>query len=310
MKATAYPKLTSSSSFLFDRLPDELIIQILCQPVIDFPTLRRMRCLSERMYRLCDHALQHALLPSTVLSVTIEQEGKSRISPLFNFMQFCQVTGHALFMSCQTLPRRYYADRANPVVRSLTIHNNYRHQHSVRRLATKDKKESDRNAMTKKNTADTTLSFCDDPTHPMKNNIHSLVARQPKNSIRPSPPRNQKKTNVSLCADNRCSCPTKLYGSYPLKTALKKGCYTLQVAQNCNALTRYQQQKYPSSWTLAYQITDILKPVQYYVKLSSLSIDVEYLMCLEGEREKEGQDNMRLNEHLKKVVHWVQHKLI
>ncbi|KAI8080153.1 uncharacterized protein B0P05DRAFT_571296 [Gilbertella persicaria] len=117
----------------FDRLPDELMILILSQPVIALETLRNMQSISKRINQLVLHVLNYYRLPAIQIGISIDQEGKNRITTQFVFSQFCPITRTIRFILTQPQKaRRYYTNKAIPVIRFLNTKDTYNMQQDIR----------------------------------------------------------------------------------------------------------------------------------------------------------------------------------
>ncbi|KAL7309766.1 hypothetical protein PS15m_010609 [Mucor circinelloides] len=101
--------------------PDEIIIQILAQPAIDLRTLGAIMTVSSKLRRLVLHVLMVYRLPTLLLALTVEQEGKSRITTNYRFSYFCPTSLTILLTADKPKTRRYYTSKACPVVRSMAI---------------------------------------------------------------------------------------------------------------------------------------------------------------------------------------------
>ncbi|CEP12184.1 hypothetical protein [Parasitella parasitica] len=114
-------KSTPSDPTTLDILPDEIIILILSECVIDLKTLTSLMSVSSRLRCLSIHVLAHYRLPATSLLITIDQEGKSKVTTQFEFSHFCPESFNTLYTSNHPTARRYYIEKAYPVVRSMSI---------------------------------------------------------------------------------------------------------------------------------------------------------------------------------------------
>lgn len=108
-----------------DAFPDEIIIQILSQSKIDLKTLGILMFVSTKIRRLSIHVLMLYRLPAVKLALTIEQEGKSRMTTRFEFCHFCPRSLNTLFTADLSNARRYYTNKACPVVRSMSIEDDF-----------------------------------------------------------------------------------------------------------------------------------------------------------------------------------------
>jgi hypothetical protein len=126
MKQTRYQQLPSCQERIaFDRIPDEILVHILAQPIIDLPTLGIVMNLSERFRQLVMRVLCYYRLPAIEMALSIDQEGKSRITNRFEFSHFCNMTCNAVFVNAQPIPKRYYTNKACPVVRLIAKEDYY-----------------------------------------------------------------------------------------------------------------------------------------------------------------------------------------
>lgn len=101
--------------------PDEIIALILSQSSMDIKSLRTCLSVSSKLRRISLYILEYHRLPATQLFLTIDQEGKSKMTTRFEFSHFCPVSLNTLYTSNQPIARRYYTDKAYPVVRSMAI---------------------------------------------------------------------------------------------------------------------------------------------------------------------------------------------
>ncbi|KAI9349345.1 hypothetical protein BD770DRAFT_394895 [Pilaira anomala] len=109
----------------FDQLPNEIIIHILSQPVIDLSTLGNILELSPRMKHLALHVLNQYRLPSLQVSLQIDQEGKNRVTSRFQLDRFDSATLNVSMSCTNKRSRRYYNSRASPLIRTITIKDTY-----------------------------------------------------------------------------------------------------------------------------------------------------------------------------------------
>lgn len=109
----------------FDQLPNEIIIHILSQPVIDLPTLGNILELSPRMKNLALHVLNQYRLPSLQIALQIDQEGKNRVTSRFQLDRFDSETLNVSMSCTNKRSRRYYSNRASPLIRTISIKDTY-----------------------------------------------------------------------------------------------------------------------------------------------------------------------------------------
>lgn len=76
---------------------------------------------SSKLRRLVLHVLMVYRLPTLLLALTVEQEGKSRITTNYRFSYFCPTSLTILLTADKPKTRRYYTSKACPVVRSMAI---------------------------------------------------------------------------------------------------------------------------------------------------------------------------------------------
>ncbi|GAN10362.1 hypothetical protein MAM1_0346d09901 [Mucor ambiguus] len=105
-----------------DALPDEIITQILSQPTMDLRTLETLMAVSAKLHRLVIHVLGMYRLPSLQLALTVEQEGKSRITASYKFSYFDSASLTVFMTADDPKARRYYRSKACPVVRSMALY--------------------------------------------------------------------------------------------------------------------------------------------------------------------------------------------
>ncbi|KAF1798263.1 hypothetical protein FB192DRAFT_1263129, partial [Mucor lusitanicus] len=118
--AIEYQAVPNKASSL-EAVPDEIVTLILSQPSIGIKALRTCMSVSSKLRRISLYILEYHRLPATQLSLTIDQEGKSKMTTRFEFSHFCPVSLTTLYTSYQPMARRYYTDKAYPVVRSMSI---------------------------------------------------------------------------------------------------------------------------------------------------------------------------------------------
>ncbi|KAL0143387.1 hypothetical protein V8B55DRAFT_1560760 [Mucor lusitanicus] len=104
-----------------DTFPDEIIIQVLSQRTMDLRTLATVMAVSARLRRLVIHVLAMYRLPDLQLALTVEQEGKSRITTSYEFGRFNSTSLTVVMVAHQPKARRYYTSKASPVVRSMAL---------------------------------------------------------------------------------------------------------------------------------------------------------------------------------------------
>ncbi|KAI7893558.1 uncharacterized protein EV154DRAFT_393748, partial [Mucor mucedo] len=109
----------------FERLPDEIVIQILSQSIIDLETLGRVVGVSSRMYQLGVHVLNHYRLPSIQISLMIDQEGRNKMVSQFEVTRLDPINLSVYLTCTDKRPRRYYASKASPVIRTLSMTDHY-----------------------------------------------------------------------------------------------------------------------------------------------------------------------------------------
>ncbi|GAA5815599.1 hypothetical protein MFLAVUS_009111 [Mucor flavus] len=114
----------SKGSYL-EKLPDEILIHIFSQSALDFDTLGSVMELSPRMKYLGIHVLRHYRLGCLQMSLQIDQEGKNRISSKFQVERFDPATFSVSMTCINKTPRRYYSNRASPLIRSMNIADSY-----------------------------------------------------------------------------------------------------------------------------------------------------------------------------------------
>ncbi|KAG2205913.1 hypothetical protein INT46_002533 [Mucor plumbeus] len=119
--AINYQAIPLNTAATLDIFPDEIIILILTQQILDLRSLKVLMSVSSRMRQLCNHVLKYNRLPAMQLSLTVDQEGKSKVTSKFEFSHFCPLSLNTLFTSNQPTARRYYTDKAYPVIRSMAI---------------------------------------------------------------------------------------------------------------------------------------------------------------------------------------------
>lgn len=109
----------------FDRLPDEMIIQILVQPILDLDTIGQVIGVSSRMYQLGVYVLNQYRLPSIQLSLMIDQEGKNKMTSQFKVEHLDPIHLSVYFTCTDKRPRRYYSSKASPFIRTMSIIDHY-----------------------------------------------------------------------------------------------------------------------------------------------------------------------------------------
>ncbi len=106
-------------------LPDEIIICILSQSIIDLNTLGQLVNVSRRVRHLALHIFNQYRLPYLQLSITIDQEGKNRIISKFQIDNIDPTNLSITFNNTTDRPRRYYSNRALPMIRSILMTDKY-----------------------------------------------------------------------------------------------------------------------------------------------------------------------------------------
>lgn len=109
----------------FDRLPDEMLIQILVQPILDLETIGQVIGVSLRMYQLGVYVLNQYRLPSLQLSLMIDQEGRNKMTSQFKVARLDPNSLSVYFACLDTKPRRYYTSKASPFIRTMSITDHY-----------------------------------------------------------------------------------------------------------------------------------------------------------------------------------------
>ncbi|KAI8365437.1 hypothetical protein EDC96DRAFT_429471, partial [Choanephora cucurbitarum] len=109
-----------------DRLPDEILIEILSQPILSLNTLQVIQSVSNRMHSLCNYVLRHKRLPAIYLDVSMDQEGKSRVTSVFQLHQLSSDNANLHFKPLRPhVSKRYYTDKAAPVIRLVRMTDTY-----------------------------------------------------------------------------------------------------------------------------------------------------------------------------------------
>lgn len=126
MKQKQYKRVPScEQSLIFNSIPDEILVHILAQPMIDLLTLGSVMNISERFFQLAMRVLSHYRLPAIEMALSIDQEGKSRVTNRFEYSHFCNMTLNAVFVNPQPTPKRYYTNKAYPSVRLISMEDYY-----------------------------------------------------------------------------------------------------------------------------------------------------------------------------------------
>jgi hypothetical protein len=235
MKQTRY-KPIPCMQLAFDRIPDEILVHILAQPILNLSTLSAVMHVSQRLYQLVMRVLVHYRLPAIEMALSIDQEGKSKVTNRFEFSHFCNMTLHAVFVNVQPIPKRYYTNKAYPVVRLMSMEDYY--MHPVSQLHSEIKSSS---------SSFTIVQPVDEKTLGIKRTWSSDSIQQP----------------VAMATDSN----TKVQ-NYKLQ-AQKEGLHILQV-------TPLLFQPNMSSWKMTYQISNkekheyYLTPINICIKLEEL----------------------------------------
>ncbi|ORE07615.1 hypothetical protein BCV72DRAFT_335059 [Rhizopus microsporus var. microsporus] len=109
----------------FNDLPDEVIVIILSDPVLDLETLYNMMKISQRIFHLVHHVFVKYRLPALDVVVCIDQEGRNRSTTQFGIQDF-NLDKHCItFTPCTPTSRRYYADKQAPAMRFTMITDGY-----------------------------------------------------------------------------------------------------------------------------------------------------------------------------------------
>lgn len=138
LKNQQYNSYQLNTCSQFDRLPDEMIIQILLQPILDLETLGKVIGVSSRMYHLGVHVLNQYRLPSIQLSLMIDQEGRNKMTSQFRVERLDPVRLSVYFTCINKKSRRYYSSKASPFIRTMAITDHYNASSLIDDLFTDD----------------------------------------------------------------------------------------------------------------------------------------------------------------------------
>lgn len=229
-------------------LPDEIIIRIISQPVLELNTLGKLMHVSRRIRLLALYVFGQYRLPSVQISLTIDQEGKNRIVSTFGVDNIDPTNLSITFNNTGKRPRRYYSNRASPIIRNMIMTDNY---------------SSNKNSSNVKSSS--LYDFSSDDSSSYNSNEKEYAAQ--KESLLTPP-----------CSDTTHDMGnTRSSGGHIVNQKIQKkkeGLYILNVSQN------------PASWKLCYEITQ-RQGHEYYVLPSTIKIQLGQLLLLEDtERQK------------------------
>ncbi|KAI8972938.1 hypothetical protein BDB01DRAFT_808647 [Pilobolus umbonatus] len=105
---------------VLDRLPDEIILNIITLFVDDFRTLYALMNVSARMAYLTANMLKHNMFRRLSITITVDQEGRSRASTQFLFNSYDEITNSIVFNALNPAKRRYYSYKESPTIRCVT----------------------------------------------------------------------------------------------------------------------------------------------------------------------------------------------
>ncbi|KAI8878535.1 hypothetical protein K501DRAFT_195622 [Backusella circina FSU 941] len=105
----------------FDLLPDEILLNILLQPVLDLKSLATITAVSKRFYHLGLHVIICNYLKTIQLSTLIDQEGHGQFTTSYTFDAFDEKMMSATFKSIYPKSKRYYSSKESPTLRYASI---------------------------------------------------------------------------------------------------------------------------------------------------------------------------------------------
>lgn len=110
-------------SIAIERLPDELLLDILLQPVIDLKTLCAMTRTTPRLRFLVMGILRTYKLPHISLATATEQEGRCKVTVQYVFDSLDERTLCVRFLPLKSTPKRYRHDTtaAVPILRHILL---------------------------------------------------------------------------------------------------------------------------------------------------------------------------------------------
>lgn len=232
------------------RLPDEIIIRIISQPVLELSTLGKLMHVSKRIRLLALYVLKQYRLPLLQISLTIDQEGKNRIIGTFGVDNIDPTNLSVTFNNTGKRPRRYYSNRASPIVRNMIMTDNY---------------ASNENSDSVKDSSLYDFSFDDSSSYSSSSGKEYTAQKE---SLLPPPPCSSTTHDMGN---------TRSSGRHTINHKIQKkkeGLYILNVSRN------------PASWKLCYEITQ-RQGHEYYVLPSTIKIQLGQLLLLEDiERQK------------------------
>ena len=124
-------------SLTLDKIPDEIIIAILSQSILNLNAFGQLIRVSKRIQNLALYVLQQYRLPAIRIKLSIDQEGKNRIISQFHIGKINESNLCITFGSKGKRPRRYYSNRALPMIRSISMTDMYQQGNHVT-MATAD----------------------------------------------------------------------------------------------------------------------------------------------------------------------------
>jgi hypothetical protein len=119
-------KETSTQSHLktfnhFNTIPDEILLNILSQPVLDLKSLASITAVSKRFHSLGLHVIIFNYLRTMQLSTLIDQEGHGQFTTTYDYDAFDEKMMGVTFKSILPISKRYYSSNEAPTLRCASI---------------------------------------------------------------------------------------------------------------------------------------------------------------------------------------------
>jgi hypothetical protein len=274
-----------------DILPDEILIHIISQSLLDLNDLGHVLEVSQRMCQLGLHVFIQYRLPSLKFAVSIDQEGRNRITSKFQFNQLDEVSLSISLICLGKTPRRYYSNKASPIIRSILITDTYHQQRQHKESSYNGSVPNSDTYISIQGLASTTddtdnFSFkskeCDiTPAEQlMKDYLLSIPTITSTTTKENS--RHHKKLNII-----NCKIQTR-----------KEGLNSLQVPRHPLILHNNSQ----VSWKFEYKISKQQRH-EYHLLPSNITIQLNQLLLLENNGRQQGQHQDR--KWGSKMVGWV-----
>lgn len=279
----------------FDRLPDEILIHILSQSIIDLYTLTQVLDVSQRMCQLSLFVLTQYRLPALKMAISLDQEGRNRITSKFCFDQL-DCANLSIAMKCiAKTPRRYYSNKASPIIRSITAKDNYlqgspSHNHgslssTTTCISLQDQfsagDDTDNVSFNSKEgsiTASSSATTTAEQQHQIKEEVMLVL---PSHSI----------TAIAEENSNKRLINRKIHTK-------KEGLHALQIPHSPLSLRNKRSQV---SWKFEYEVSKQQERHEYHLLPLKITIELDQLLLLvEGREERKDQQQEKSQQDSRK----------